>query len=79
MAGTIEGGKQASETNRKRHGENFYKVIGAKGGKNGNTGGFATKVVCNCDLIDIEHFKRQCAGKKGGAISRRGKRILHTK
>lgn len=32
MAGTIEGGRKAAETNRKKYGEDFYKVQGSKGG-----------------------------------------------
>ena len=41
MSGTIEGGKRAAKTNLKRYGKNFYKEIGAEGGRNGHTGGFA--------------------------------------
>lgn len=74
MSGTITGGKNAAKTNKKRHGKDFYKRIGAIGGKNGKTGGFAKKAFCNCDLIDVPHSKPQCAGKKGGAISRRKKK-----
>ena len=59
MAGTTEGGKKAAEKNLSRD-PNFYKIIGAKGGRNGNTGGFAA---------DRELARR--AGAKGGSISRR--------
>ncbi len=62
MPGTLEGGKKAAETNRKKHGPDFYKKIGAKGGKNGTTGGFAA----NRELARL-------AGMKGGRISRRPK------
>ena len=62
MAGTLAGGKKAAVTNVARHGEDFYKRIGAKGGRNGITGGFAA----NRELARI-------AGAKGGRISRRGK------
>jgi len=41
----------------------FYAKIGAKGGRNGRTGGFAA----NPELARI-------AGAKGGRISRRGKK-----
>ena len=41
MAGTKAGGAKAAKTNKERHGENFYAEIGAKGGRNGHTGGFA--------------------------------------
>lgn len=64
MAGTKEGGAKASKTNKERYGENFYQIIGAKGGKNGNTGGFAS----DRELARI-------AGAKGGKMSRRGKAI----
>lgn len=62
MAGTKEGGKKAAKTNQEKFGKDFYKRIGAMGGKAGNTGGFAA----NRELASI-------AGKIGGAISKRGK------
>lgn len=62
MAGTLEGGKRAAKTNRKRHGEDFYQRIGSIGGKRGTTGGFAA----NRELA-------RKAGAKGGRISRRSK------
>lgn len=62
MAGTREGGKKASLKNKQLHGEDFYKRIGRKGGKNGHTGGFAS----NPELA-------REAGRKGGKKSRRGK------
>jgi len=61
MAGTKEGGRKAAATNKLRHGEGFYARIGAKGGRNGHTGGFAS----NPELARI-------AGAKGGRKSRRG-------
>ena len=61
MSGTIEGGKKAAATNIKRYGKDFYKIQGAKGGRNGHTGGFAA----NRELASL-------AGAKGGRISRRG-------
>lgn len=57
----LTGGIRAAATNKAKHGENFYKIIGAKGGRNGHTGGFAA----NPELAKI-------AGAKGGKISRRG-------
>lgn len=36
MSGTITGGKQAAQTNMERYGADFYRVQGAKGGKNFN-------------------------------------------
>jgi general stress protein YciG len=61
MAGTKAGGMKAAATNRARQGSDFYARIGAIGGRNGHTGGFAA----NPELAKI-------AGTKGGRISRRG-------
>ena len=61
MAGTKAGAKKAAATNKARYGEDFYATIGRKGGRNGNTGGFAA----NPELARL-------AGAKGGRISRRG-------
>lgn len=58
--GTRAGGLKAAETNRKKYGEGFYSNIGAKGGRNGNTGGFAA----NPALARV-------AGSKGGKRSTR--------
>lgn len=60
MSGTKIGGAKAAHTNRLRHGLDFYARIGAKGGRNGHTGGFAS----NPELARI-------AGRKGGQKSRR--------
>lgn len=60
MPGTKLGGQKAAATNLERHGRNFYREIGAKGGRNGHTGGFAS----NPELAKI-------AGAKGGRISKR--------
>lgn len=70
MAGTIAGGKKAAAKNLAKD-PDFYAKIGRKGGRNGNTGGFAAFVPCNCSLIKGEHTKPRCAGKLGGRISRR--------
>lgn len=72
MSGTVSGGKAAAKTNKARHGQNFYSRIGVLGGKSSNTGGFASGKECTCDLIKEKHFYQQCAGKKGGTISKRG-------
>ena len=61
MSGTKAGGKKAARTNLERYGADFYKVNGAKGGRNGHTGGFYG----NPELASL-------AGAKGGRISRRG-------
>lgn len=60
MAGTKEGGRKAAASNLARDPQHYAK-IGAKGGRNGHTGGFAA----NRALARI-------AGAKGGKISRRG-------
>lgn len=65
MAGTKNGGKLAASTNKTRYGSDFYAKIGAKGGRNGRTGGFAA----NPALARI-------AGAKGGRISRRKKAVV---
>ena len=62
MAGTKEGGRKAAITNKLKYGDGFYADIGAKGGRNGHTGGFAA----NPELAKI-------AGSIGGKKSRRGK------
>ncbi len=60
---TIKGGKLAAKTNRKRHGSDFYARIGAKGGKNSNTGGFADG--------EAGRERARLAGTIGGKKSRR--------
>lgn len=64
MAGTKLGGRRAATSNKTRHGKDFYRIIGAIGGKNGHTGGF----FANRELARI-------AGAKGGKLSRRGKKV----
>lgn len=62
MPGTVIGGKKAVVTIKNKYGKDFYKKLGAMGGKKGHTGGF----FANRELARI-------AGAKGGRISRRGK------
>lgn len=62
MAGTLEGGRKAAITNKSKHGLAWYAEIGAIGGRNGHTGGFAS----NPELARI-------AGAKGGRNSKRGR------
>ena len=63
MAGTARGGRMAALTNKKRYGTDFYKKIGAKGGRAGTTGGFAAG----------EEGRKRASyyGSIGGSISRR--------
>jgi hypothetical protein len=69
MAGTKAGGLKAQQTNRERHGDDFYKKIGSLGGqKKGIKKGFAF----NPALASI-------AGAKGGRISRRTEAPAKTK
>lgn len=63
MTGTKAGGQLAAKKNLAKD-PDFYAKIGAKGGRNGHTGGFAA----NPQLARI-------AGAKGGRISRRKKAV----
>lgn len=70
MPGTREGAAKAVLTNKKKHGEDFYKRIGAKGGHNGTTGGFASDKVGEDGLTGRQ--RASIAGAIGGFKSRRG-------
>lgn len=74
MAGTREGGLKAAIKNKAKD-PDFYAKIGAKGGRNGHTGGFAS-TMCDCGAYEDYHLIARCAGKKGGSISRRPRRKL---
>lgn len=69
MSGTKIGGLRAKQTNLEKHGEDFYKRIGAKGGRNGTTGGFASDKVGEDGLTGRQ--RAVLAGAIGGHISRR--------
>lgn len=73
MAGTIVGGRKAANTNKIKYGDDFYGVIGAKGGKRGKTGGFASSKVGADGLTGRE--RARLAGSKGGRISKRTKKF----
>lgn len=62
MAGTKAGGLKAAKMNKELYGDNFYRIIGSKGGqqKPSKPRGFAA----NKELARI-------AGAKGGRTSRR--------
>lgn len=63
--GTKEGGERARDTNFKKYGDNYYRGLGAIGGRaTGVKKGFAS----NPALASM-------AGAKGGRISRRGKSV----
>ncbi len=61
MGGTLEGGKRASQTNKRKYGENFYQRIGKTGGLAKVPKGFA--------LMPREKVVK--AGKAGGTNSTR--------
>ena len=69
MSGTPEGGKKARAKNIKLYGKDFYKRIGAIGGRNGHTGGFGSNKVGNDGLTGAE--RARIAGSKGGKKSSR--------
>ena len=73
MAGTKIGGIHAARTNKTKYGEDFYSVIGAKGGKRGKTGGFASTKVGRDGLTGRQ--RAELAGAIGGRKSRRTKVI----
>ena len=62
MPGTKIGGAKARETNIKKYGKDFYKILGSKGGqvKTSKPKGFAANPALAC-----------IAGAKGGRVSRR--------
>lgn len=64
MSQTKAGAAKAQKTIRKLYGKHFFKTIGALGGKQSRGGGFAS----------MPREKISEAGRKGGSISRRGKK-----
>lgn len=66
MTQTKEGARKAVESTLARYGKDFYRTIGRKGGRSGNTGGFHA----NPALARI-------AGRKGGLISRKKVKNYH--
>lgn len=67
MPGSRIGGLKTASTLKAKYGDDFYKVIGARGGKASSTGGF----YANPSLA-------QKAGRLGGLKSRRGKSLKTT-
>lgn len=68
MSGSRDGGLKAAQKNLAKD-PDFYKKIGARGGKNGNTGGFATLEVGDDGLTGRE--RARIAGQRGGRKSKR--------
>lgn len=62
MSGTKQGGLKAAKTIMERHGIDFYREMGRKGGKAQVSKGFGA----NPELA-------REAGRKGGRVSKRGK------
>jgi len=69
VSGTIEGGLAAAKANKERYGDDWYARIGAIGGKNGKTGGFAAEKVGKDGLTGRE--RASVAGYRGGIKSKR--------
>lgn len=63
---------KAAQTNKEKHGADFFARIGARGGRNGHSGGFSADGRVGKDgLTGPERAK--IAGAKGGRVSKRGK------
>lgn len=62
MSGTKEGGLKAKLTNLRIHGDNFYAMIGSRGGK-----------ACVEKGFSMNPALAREAGRRGGKISKRGK------
>ena len=60
MAGNRAGGVKAAKMNKQLYGDDFYKKIGSKGGRNGHIGGFS-----------LNPARARVAGAKGGRMSSR--------
>ena len=71
MSGTKEGGLKASQTIKAKYGKDFYVYLGQRGGKNSNTGGFASKLIGRDGLTGKQRAVK--AGAIGGSISKRPK------
>ena len=69
MSGNQAGGKKAAEKNKRLYGEDFYKKIGSKGGSKTMAEGAKPKGFA----ANIQRASE--AGRRGGLISRRKKRI----
>lgn len=61
---------KAKQTIQDRYGHDYYAKIGARGGANGTTGGFASELVGKDGLTGRERARK--VGVVGGSISRRG-------
>lgn len=66
MVATKEGAKKAAKTNIERYGEDFYRNLGRKGGKNNK----------HPRYFELHPEVAQEAGRRGGKASKRGKKTV---
>ena len=66
MSGNKKGGLKTAATNKILYGEDFYKKIGAMGGKKSRGGGFASEITGKDGLTGYE--RARIAGSKGGSV-----------
>lgn len=66
---TKAGGAKVAATTKRKYGEDYYKLIGSKGGKASNNGGFASEKVGTDGLTGKERASK--VGIAGGRVSRR--------
>lgn len=65
---------RTAKTNKAKYGDNFYREIGAKGGRLSTTGGFASDVVGKDGLTGRE--RAAILAKKSGRIGKRGYKLI---
>ena len=76
MAGNKERGAKCAVTNKAKHGEDYYKRIGALGGSVKNPKkGFGSDNRTILERILRKRKLAQQAGARGGKISKRGKNV----
>lgn len=63
MSGTREGGQAAAATNKLKYGDDFYAIIGARGG--------STKTTEPKGFAAMTKQQRSAAGKKGGSANKK--------
>ena len=66
MSGNKKGGAKAAATNKILYGEDFYRKIGAIGGKKSKGGGFGSEIIGSDGLTGYE--RARIAGTKGGKV-----------
>lgn len=66
MANTKAGGRKTGETNKAKYGPDFYRKIGAMGGKKTHESGKLAEV-----NFAANRERARIAGAKGGAVSKR--------